>query len=96
MYFTHHSTFLMLQIALVAADTFSCVQLFLSFLYLVSLDSSGSGYYPSNALVSWPANFSPSWQLVMVSVLFNSVVFYQGLQWCVMTCSNCTYSEACC
>ncbi|DBA89293.1 TPA: hypothetical protein ACH3X2_004792 [Trebouxia sp. C0005] len=38
------------QIALVAADTFSCVQLFLSFLYLVSLDSSGSGYYPSNAL----------------------------------------------
>jgi len=71
MYFTHQSTFLVLQIALVAADTFSCVQLFLSFLYLVFMDSSVSGYYPSNALVSCLANFSPSWHLVMVSVVFH-------------------------
>ncbi len=49
-----------LQIALVAADTFSCVQLFLSFLYLVSMETSGTGYYPSNALVSCGAQFSSS------------------------------------
>lgn len=53
----------MLQIALIAGDTFSCVQLFLSFLYLVSMESSGTGYYPSNALVSCLTDFSPigSW-----------------------------------
>ena len=46
---SHLRTFLVLQIALAAADTFSCVQLFLSFLYLVSMETSGTGYYPSNA-----------------------------------------------
>ncbi|DBA99144.1 TPA: hypothetical protein ACH3X3_011767 [Trebouxia sp. C0006] len=51
------------QIALVAADTFSCAQLFLSFLYLVSMETTGTGYYPSNALVSCKARFSPSWHL---------------------------------
>ena len=88
---SHLCTFLVLQIALVAADTFSCAQLFLSFLYLVSMEVSGTGYYPSNALVSCRAHFSPSWHLVGASVGFCRV-----LQWCVMTCSNFTYLEGCC
>ena len=41
-----------LQIALVAADTFSCVQLFLAFLYLACKTFLGTGYYPGNYLVS--------------------------------------------
>ncbi len=51
-YISHICTFRVLQIALVAADTFSCVQLFLSLLYLVSMETLGTGYYPSSALVS--------------------------------------------
>ena len=41
-----------LQIALVAADVFSCVQLFLSFVYAVTKVYMGTGYYPGNYVVS--------------------------------------------
>ena len=80
-----------LQVAFVAGNTFSCVQLFLSFLYLVSKTYADAPYHPGSYMVtpchavwlrslvmrfqSWPCLGSYSGKLKRVSALQQLYLF---------------------